>query len=146
MTSKDSFHEVAFNIRFWTRNISSARILFWRGVHIMPNFIWCSSGGEFQVCRSTVNDQMFSIGVNQDIIETWQQCNIMGEGEVFCVACHEWSRIILLENGCSQALKMRKDNGPCHLRDIVLAGHLIASEYNTISNHNTEKQDQYGDE
>ena len=33
MTSKDSFHEVAFNISFWTRNISSARILFWRGVY-----------------------------------------------------------------------------------------------------------------
>ena len=33
MTCQDSFHEVAFNISFWTRNISSARILFWRGVH-----------------------------------------------------------------------------------------------------------------
>ena len=32
MTCQDSFHEVAFNISFWTRNISSARILFWRGV------------------------------------------------------------------------------------------------------------------
>ena len=37
MTSKDSFHEVAFNISFWTRNISSARILFWRGVAITLN-------------------------------------------------------------------------------------------------------------
>ena len=35
MTSKDSFHEVAFNISFWTRNISSARILFWRGVYVI---------------------------------------------------------------------------------------------------------------
>ena len=34
MTCQDSFHEVAFNISFWTRNISSARILFWRGVCI----------------------------------------------------------------------------------------------------------------
>ena len=34
MTCQDSFHEVAFNISFWTRNISSARILFWRGVYI----------------------------------------------------------------------------------------------------------------
>ena len=34
MTCQDSFHEVAFNISFWTRNISSARILFWRGVHV----------------------------------------------------------------------------------------------------------------
>ena len=34
MTCQDSFHEVAFNISFWTRNISSARILFWRGVPI----------------------------------------------------------------------------------------------------------------
>ena len=34
MTCQDSFHEVAFNISFWTRNISSARILFWRGVHL----------------------------------------------------------------------------------------------------------------
>ena len=34
MTCQDSFHEVAFNISFWTRNISSARILFWRGVNI----------------------------------------------------------------------------------------------------------------
>ena len=33
MTCQDSFHEVAFNISFWTRNISSARILFWRGVY-----------------------------------------------------------------------------------------------------------------
>ena len=33
MTCQDSFHEVAFNISFWTRNISSARILFWRGVN-----------------------------------------------------------------------------------------------------------------
>ena len=40
MTSKDSFYEVAFNISFWTRNISSARILFWRGVQF--NFYeWC---------------------------------------------------------------------------------------------------------
>ena len=36
MTFQDSFHEVAFNISFWTRNISSARILFWRGVQILP--------------------------------------------------------------------------------------------------------------
>ena len=35
MTCQDSFHEVAFNISFWTRNISSARILFWRGVQAM---------------------------------------------------------------------------------------------------------------
>ena len=35
MTCQDSFHEVAFNISFWTRNISSARILFWRGVSRM---------------------------------------------------------------------------------------------------------------
>ena len=28
MTCQDSFHEVAFKISFWTRNISSARILF----------------------------------------------------------------------------------------------------------------------
>ena len=34
MTCQDSFHEVAFNISFWTRNMSSARILFWRGVDI----------------------------------------------------------------------------------------------------------------
>ena len=44
MTCQDSFHEVAFNISFWTRNISSARILFWRGVswqrlQIQPNFL-----------------------------------------------------------------------------------------------------------
>ena len=32
MTCQDSFHEVAFNISFWTRNISRARILFWWGV------------------------------------------------------------------------------------------------------------------
>ena len=38
MTSKDSFHEVAFNISFWTRNISSARILFWRGVIVMSKY------------------------------------------------------------------------------------------------------------
>ena len=38
MTCQDSFHEVAFNISFWTRNISSARILFWRGV-FMPRII-----------------------------------------------------------------------------------------------------------
>ena len=37
MTCQDSFHEVAFNISFWTRNISSARILFWRGVCTKPN-------------------------------------------------------------------------------------------------------------
>ena len=36
MTCQDSFHEVAFNISFWTRNISSARILFWRGVDDDP--------------------------------------------------------------------------------------------------------------
>ena len=35
MTCQDSFHEVAFNISFWTRNISSARILFWRGVRAL---------------------------------------------------------------------------------------------------------------
>ena len=39
MTYQDSFHEVAFNISFWTRNISSARILFWRGVCF--NSTWC---------------------------------------------------------------------------------------------------------
>ena len=38
MTCQDSFHEVAFNISFWTRNISSARILFWRGVSKMLIF------------------------------------------------------------------------------------------------------------
>ena len=35
MTCQDSFHEVAFNISFWTRNISGARILFWRGVSLL---------------------------------------------------------------------------------------------------------------
>ena len=39
MTCQDSFHEVAFNISFWTRNISSARILFWRGVFSCIVFI-----------------------------------------------------------------------------------------------------------
>ena len=38
MTCQDSFHEVAFNISFWTRNISSARILFWRGVHVRRKY------------------------------------------------------------------------------------------------------------
>ena len=40
MTCQDSFHEVAFNISFWTRNISSARILFWRGV-LLRLFLRC---------------------------------------------------------------------------------------------------------
>ena len=45
MTCQDSFHEVAFNISFWTRNISSARILFWQGVEkvrvtINLTFLW----------------------------------------------------------------------------------------------------------
>ena len=53
MTCQDSFHEVAFNISFWTRNISSARILFWRGV-ILPHVEYCEGGVSSEKYGSTI--------------------------------------------------------------------------------------------
>ena len=62
MTCQDSFHEVAFNISFWTRNISSARILFWRGVLSNPTQIEKSVR---QAIGAVIADQKFNIRLHR---------------------------------------------------------------------------------
>ena len=59
MTCQDSFHEVAFNISFWTRNISSARILFWRGVSStqLPIFSTIATKNK---CRNITKNSLMS--------------------------------------------------------------------------------------
>ena len=69
MTCQDSFHEVAFNISFWTRNISSARILFWRGVqrfelHYVKhnNYVVEMHNSGLSECKSNTVDNRQALG------------------------------------------------------------------------------------
>ena len=71
MTCQDSFHEVAFNISFWTRNISSARILFWRGVSQkntklinLAKFIACIFKVLINVIHTTLNRHHIIVNLN----------------------------------------------------------------------------------
>ncbi|GFV66491.1 hypothetical protein TNCV_2714101 [Trichonephila clavipes] len=65
-------------------------------------------------------DHMFPIGERSEE-RAGQGSNSRIDEEPLDNACHEWSRIILLQNGFGQALNVRKDNWLQHLGDVALA-------------------------
>ncbi|GFT03343.1 hypothetical protein TNCV_2985151 [Trichonephila clavipes] len=67
-------------------------------------------------------DHMFSIGersgerAGQGSNSIW-----LIDEEPLDNACHVWSCITMLKNGCGQALKLGKDNWLQHLGDVALS-------------------------
>ncbi|GFW20263.1 uncharacterized protein TNCV_1855861 [Trichonephila clavipes] len=88
----------------------------------LPKLIWCSSWGcNLGQSLSNHGPHVFYRRKIRRASRLGKQFNLVIDEEPLDNACHVWSRIILLKYGCSQALKIRKDNWLLHLGDVELA-------------------------
>ncbi|GFW26703.1 uncharacterized protein TNCV_2850931 [Trichonephila clavipes] len=81
--------------------------------HTLPNFLgqWLSNHGPHVLYRQKI----------RKVSRPGKQFNLVIDEETLDNACHVWSSILLLEYGCDQTLKVRKDNWLQHLGYIALA-------------------------
>ncbi|GFU41847.1 uncharacterized protein TNCV_3873181 [Trichonephila clavipes] len=88
----------------------------------MPKLIWCGIRG-YNLDQSLSNHGSYVFYRRKIRIasRSGKQFNLVIDEEPLDNAYHVWSRIFLLKYGCGQALKVRKDNWPQHLRDVALA-------------------------
>ncbi|GFW96563.1 uncharacterized protein TNCV_2846201 [Trichonephila clavipes] len=93
-----------------------------RSFHTLPKLIWCGNWGcNLGQSLSNHGPHVFYRRKIRRVSRPGKQFNLVIDEEPLDNAFHVWSRIILLQYGCGQALKVRKDNWLQHLGDVVLA-------------------------
>ncbi|GFT98650.1 uncharacterized protein TNCV_3829421 [Trichonephila clavipes] len=77
----------------------------------VAKLIWCGSWGcNLGQSLSSHGPHVFYRRKIWRVRRPGKQLNLVIDEEPLDIACHVWSRIILLKYGCGQALKARKDN------------------------------------
>ncbi|GFW94791.1 uncharacterized protein TNCV_4248311 [Trichonephila clavipes] len=85
------------------------------------DLVWQLGGGNLGQSLSNHGPHVFYRRKIWRVSRPGKQFNLVIDEEPLDIACHVWSRIILLKYGCGQALKVRKDNWLQHLGDVALA-------------------------